>query len=232
MNDNPYAIHDDNVAAAYAPVDARVAFLRKTYTLLLAGILTFAGTLFLAGVQGSPVYNMAMSMQGINPFLYAGIFIGGAILVHAMAEKPFGIVFFFLFAFLFGLLSAPLVLMASSISPDLVSTAALMTALMFTGLTAYVFKSGKDFAFLGGILMTLLFGMFGVAICGWLFGFSLGIWFSYLGVAIFSGYILYDTSNILKRYPTTAHVSAAMVLFVDVILLFKHILIILMSSRD
>ncbi len=40
MNDNPYAIHDDNIAAAYAPVDARVAFLKKTYTLLLAGILT------------------------------------------------------------------------------------------------------------------------------------------------------------------------------------------------
>ena len=38
--------------------------------------------------------------------------------------------------------------------------------------------------------------------------------------------------DLLKRYPTTAHVSAAMVLFVDVILLFKHILIILLSSRD
>jgi len=232
MNDNPYAIHDDTIAAAFAPVDARVAFLKKTYTLLLAAVLTFAGTLCLAGIEGSPLYNMAMSLSRMNPLLYAAVFIGGAILVHAMAERPFGIVFFFGFAVLWGLLSAPLVLLASNIAPDLVSTAALMTTLVFTGLTAYVFKSGKDFGFLGGMLWTAMFGMFGVAICGWLFGFHIGVWFSYLGVALFSGFILYDTSNILKRYPTTAHVSAAMVLFVDVILLFKHILIILLSSRD
>ena len=48
---------------------------------------------------------------------------------------------------------------------------------------------------------------------------------------MFSGFILYDTSNIMRRYPTNAHVSAAMELFVDVIMLFKFIVIMLMN-RD
>lgn len=231
MNQNPYAIHDDNVAAIHAPVDARVAFLKKTYLVLLGGVLTFAGTLFLAGIEGSAMNSFARSMPQ-NPWIYMALFIGGSIVVHAMAEKPFGIVIFFLFAVLWGLLSAPMIMMFAAHAPDVISSASIITALIFTGLTAYVFKSGKDFGFLGGMLWTVMFGMLGVAICGWIFGFQMGVWYSWIGAALFSGFILYDTSNILKRYPTNAHVSAAMVLFVDVILLFKNLLFILMASRD
>ena len=46
-------------------------------------------------------------------------------------------------------------------------------------------------------------------LAGWLFGFHLGLWFSVLGVLLFSGYVLYDTSRILHHYPTDAHVPAA-----------------------
>ncbi|MCH7580373.1 MAG: Bax inhibitor-1 family protein [Chloroflexi bacterium] len=101
----------------------------------------------------------------------------------------------------------------------------------FTGITFYVFKSGKTFHFLGGILYVLGFGMLGLAIAGMLFGFSIGIWYCYLGAALMAGFMLYNTSNILNRYPTTAHVSAAMVLFVTIVVFFKYILIILMSRE-
>ena len=189
-------------------------------------------TLALAGIPGTPIYTWAMSMAGMNPWLQCGLFIGGAIVVHSMAGKTFGAAFLFAFAVLWGVLSAPLILLAQQVAPDIIPTAALMTALIFTGLTAYVFKSGKDFGFLGGILWTGLIGLFAVALCGWLFEFNTGVWTSYFGVLLFAGFILYNTSNILKRYPTTAHVSAAMVLFVDVIMMFKNLLLILLSSRD
>src|SRR5690606_26522836 len=98
--------------------------------------------------------------------------------------------------------------------------------------TIYVFASGKDFSFLGGALAIALFGLLALGIGGWLFGFELGVWYSIGGALLFSGYILYDTSRILLHYPPTAHVSAAIVLFTDVVILFKHVLMILLRSRD
>ena len=38
IDNNPYAVTDDNVVAAHAPTEARVRFLQKTYSLLLAAI--------------------------------------------------------------------------------------------------------------------------------------------------------------------------------------------------
>lgn len=229
--ENPYNLQDGGLlAAADAPVEARVEFLRKTYTTLLTAILIFAATLWAAG-EITPVKNLMISLV-VNPWLTLAIYIGGAIAVHALAEKPgIGIVVFYAFAAVWGLISAPLILMVAENQPHVITQAALATAIIFTGLTAYVFKSGKDFAFLGGMLFTAMWGLFGLAILGLIFGFTMGTWVSYAGALVFSGFILYDTSNILHRYPTTAYVSAAMVLFVDVIILFKNLVMIFLD-RD
>ena len=108
----------------------------------------------------------------------------------------------------------------------------MITAVIFMGLTAYVFMSGKDFSFMGGFLAIAVVGLIITGLVSMFMGGGVGIWYSYAAAAIFSGYILYDTSRILHHYPTTAHVSAALVLFVDVVILFKHILIILASNDD
>ena len=230
---NPHAIFDDSVVAADAPTEARVAFLKKTYGLLLAAILVFAGTLFVAG-QAGPVRDLAIALYEAGWILCMVLLIGGAYAVHAVAHTRMGLPVFFAYAFFFGLLMAPLIFFVGGTDGGgtIIGQAALITAFVFTGITAYVFKSGKDFAFLGGFLVAGLMGMLGLALAGMIFGFGMGIWYSYFGAALFAGYILYDTSNILRRFPTNAHVSAAAHLFVDVILLFQHILIILAASRD
>ena len=75
--------------------------------------------------------------------------------------------------------------------------------------------------------------MVGLLIAGFMFGFELGLWFSVLGVLLFSGLVLYDTSRILHHYPTTAHVPAAIQLFVALIMLFQYVLLLLLSlNRD
>ena len=53
-------------------------------------------------------------------------------------------------------------------------------------------------------------------------------------IGLMSGWILYDTSNILHHYPTDMHVAAALELFADIALLFWYIiqLVMEMSSRD
>lgn len=236
---NPYA-YAGEVPAAQAAVEERVAFLRKTYTLLLAGILTFAATLWAAG-SVEPVRGMAEGLAKVifgsrwGWLLYAGLFIGGSMAVHAFAEKkPLNVVLFFGFAFLMGLLISPLVYMvlAQSDGVRTVNQAALLTALVFAGLSAYVFFSGRSFSFLGGALSIGSIALFGIFIIGGLTGgLGGGTWISGFVVALMAGYILYDTDAILRRYPTTMHVAAACVLFVDVIILFKHLLF-LLARRD
>ena len=227
---NPYSLA--NVPAAHAPADARAMFLQKTYGLLLLGILGFAATLWAAGNVES-VARLARGLYELSPWVSLIVILGGSFVVHAVADKsPLNLVAYFTYVFLFGLLLAPLVLYAAHTQPQVLTQASILTAIVFTGLTGYVFVSKKDFSFLGGALTIGIFAMFGIAIAGMIFGFSPGLWYSVLGVVLFSGYVLYDTSKILLHYPVHRHVSAAIVLFVDVINLFVHILRLMMSRRD
>lgn len=237
-NENPYAFGVSNVPAADAPVAERAAFLQRTYMLLLAGVAAFAATMWAAG-NVAPVRDMMMSLwttvqSGIVGMLvYFGIYFGGAWAVHAFAErKPINLVLYFAFAFAMGLLTAPIVLWATALDPTLIGQAGLLTLLTFSGLTAYVFITGKDFSFLRGILSMATWVLMAAVIIGAISGFSFGLWTSVALIVFFVGYILYDTSMVLHHYRSTQHVAAACVLFVDVILLFKQILMLLIHLRD
>lgn len=228
---NPYTLQH-LVSAADAPVTERLAFLQRTYGLLLAGILCFAGTLWAAGNVES-VSNLAAALWGTNRWLVIVLILGGSWAVHSLADKyPINLVAYFTYAFMFGLLLAPIVLYAAHSQPMVLAQASILTTFVFVGLTAYVFFTRKDFSFLGGALSIGLFAMIGIAIAGMIGGFQMGLWYSLFGVVLFSGYVLYDTSKVLHHYPTNRHVSAAIVLFVDVVLLFKYILMMFLRSRD
>jgi FtsH-binding integral membrane protein len=62
----------------------------------------------------------------------------------------------------------------------------------------------------------------------------LGIWFSAAMIVFASGYILYDTSNVLHHYRTDQYVAASLALFASVALLFWYVLriMIALSNRD
>ncbi|MHC4897754.1 MAG: Bax inhibitor-1/YccA family protein, partial [Planctomycetota bacterium] len=172
-----------------------------------------------------------------NPWMPLIVLIGGSILVHAVATKPcINLLAYFAFVFFFGLVSAPLILFVLAASPaegqTIISQAALLTALIFIGLSAYVYYSGKDFGFLGGILWVSCLGLIAVGLMGYFMGFTLGLWYSGAAVLVFSGYILYDTSNILRRFPTNMYVGAALELTIDVILLFKNLVFLLWSLQS
>ena len=51
-------------------------------------------------------------------------------------------------------------------------------------------------------------------------------------VLLFSGFILYDTSNIMRYYATDEHVSATLALYLDVLNLFIALLSILGIMSD
>ena len=58
---------------------------------------------------------------------------------------------------------------------------------------------------------------------------SLGIPFSVAMIALAGGWILYDTSNVMKHYRIGQHVAASLALFASVAILFYYILRLLMQ---
>jgi FtsH-binding integral membrane protein len=117
--------------------------------------------------------------------------------------------------------------------PGVIPNAALLTLLIFGGLTATVLLTRKDFSFLRGALMIGTLAAFGAIFGGILFGFTLGLFFSIVMVVLACGYILYYTSQILAHYRPSAYVAAALALFASVALLFWYVLSTLMHlSRD
>lgn len=228
-NQNPF-VQEHALPASEAGITERAQFLQRTYSWLLGGILGFCAVLG-AYDHVEIVHDAANAL--FSPIVRIVVLLALAFGVHAVAEKhPINIAAYVVYVVVFGLLVAPIVGMANAMNPNLVTQASIITAVTFLGLTVYVFTSGKDFSFLGGALRMGLFALIGVALAGWMFGFSVGVWYSVAAALLFCGFILYDTSAILHHYPTTAHIAAAIVLFTNVVLLFKNILILLMSQDD
>ena len=128
----------------------------------------------------------------------------------------------------------PLLHIASNFGGEaVIPIAGTLTLIVFTGLTAVVMLTGADFSFLRVGLSIAGLAAFGVAVCAVLFGFAganaMNIPFSAAMVLLASGYILYDTSNVLHHYRIGQHVAASLALFASVALLFYYILRILMA---
>ena len=116
-------------------------------------------------------------------------------------------------------------------APGVITSAAGVTLAGFAGLTAIAFISRKDFSFLGSFLKWMgLCALLGI-VASLIFGFSLGTWFSVAMVGFAGAAILYDTSNVIRKYPEDMYVAAALQLFGSVALMFWYVLQIFMS-RD
>jgi FtsH-binding integral membrane protein len=128
------------------------------------------------------------------------------------------------------LIFAPLLYIATYFSdPTVLPTAAILTLLLFGGLTTIAFTTRTDFTFLGGILKIAGFVALGLIICSVLFGFTLGLLFSVAMVVFASAAILYDTSKIMRHYATHQYVAASLELFASVALLFWYLLRMVMA---
>jgi FtsH-binding integral membrane protein len=110
---------------------------------------------------------------------------------------------------------------------EILNQAAILTLSLFSGLSAVVLLTKKDFSFLRSGLAIGFFIALGLIIAGTLFGFNLGLWFSAGMVVLASGSILYQTSNMVHKYSEDQYVAASLGLFASLMLLFWYILSIL-----
>ena len=115
--------------------------------------------------------------------------------------------------------------------PGTILSAAMSTAGLFAMLTLVVFFTRKDFSFLRSSLTFGLLAAIGFIATAAVFQFALGPIFMYAMIALFCGYILFYTSNILHHYRIGQHVAAALALFASVMMLFWYILQLFMSRE-
>ena len=216
----------------------RVDFYKKTYSHVAGGVLVFVIFEYLL-LQSETIVSFMLSMTQGYKWL---IMLGGFMFITSYAERmtmkstdkntqysAFGL-YILAQAFIF----VPLIYIAMfymDSGPELLNQAAIVTLALFTGLSAVVFMTKKDFSFLKTGLTVGFFIAIGLIIAGTLFGFNLGLWFSVGMCLLAGGAILYQTSNLVNKYSTDDYIPAALGLFASLMLLFWYVLQIFMS-RD
>ncbi|WP_418636300.1 Bax inhibitor-1 family protein [Winogradskyella sp.] len=217
----------------------RVAFYKKTYSHVAAGVLVFVLFEYLL-LQSETVVEFMLSMtQGYKWLLMLGGFMLATNYAEGMAMRTtdrnkqylaYGIYIFFE-----ALIFVPILYIVTELmgpeGSDLLYQASIVTLALFTGLSATVLMTKTDFSFLKTGLTIGFFIAIGLIIAGSLFGFDLGLWFSVGMCLLAGGSILYQTSNLVKTYGVEDYIPAALGLFASLMLLFWYILRIFMS-RD
>ncbi len=234
---NPYA--NQGYTAAEAGVDERAAFIVKTYMHLVGAIFAFVFLEVAIFTLGFDQVFLAV-LNTLPPrfawLIVLGAFMGVGWVANRWAQNTTSPQMAYaglgLYILAETIIFIPLLHIAVNYaSADVLPTAAIVTLIIFGGLTGIVFVTRKDFSFLRGVLGVAALGAFAVIACSILFGFSLGVLFSGAMVVLAGGYTLYYTSNVLHHYRTDQHVPAALALFSAIALLFWYILQIFMRRR-
>jgi modulator of FtsH protease len=228
--------------------EERLAFLKKVYGLFTGSVLLSAVGAMIALYAGTESSNIVVEGMRVPPLvaLVAGspiiafVAVLGIIFGASAVRKVRGLNVLALFgmAFLLGIIFAPSLFVAQlsagmggTLSASPIRDAFLLATLMFGGLTGYVAVSKKDFSYLGGALTMGVFVIIGASILNIFVGSSvLGLAIASVGLILFGGYVLYDTSRILRSEERDA-VGGAMQLYLDFLNIFLFLLRILGSRR-
>ncbi|MGB0896267.1 MAG: Bax inhibitor-1/YccA family protein [Flavobacteriaceae bacterium] len=226
----------------HAPVstlsdEAKVAFYKKTYGHVAGGVLAFfIAEYFL--LQSAPIVEFMFSMtQGWRWLIMLVAFMLMTNYAETTAlktnDKNKQYLAYGVYILAEALIFIPILFIANSYTngAELLNQAAIVTLSLFSGLTAIVFVTKKDFSFLRSFLTVGFFIALGLIVAGLLFGFDLGLWFSVGMCVLAAGSILYQTSNLIHKYTNEQYIPAAIGLFASLMLLFWYVLRIFMS-RD
>ena len=204
--------------------------LKNTYLLLSATLI------FSAAMAGVAVANDA---QFINPFMWLAVVFGLLFAINRTSEGPMGLVLTFAFTGWMGYWLGPIISMYTAAHGGQIVMQALGgTGLIFFALSGYVLTTRKDFSFMRGFLfaglMILFFGSLFYLAANYLFGFyvsGLSLAISAGAVLLFSGFILYDTSTILRGEQTN-YIMATVGMYLNIYNIFVHLLHLISAFDD
>jgi FtsH-binding integral membrane protein len=240
MRDEAYDL-DFRASAAHAIASERAAFVRRVYMHLAGSVLALIGVeaLLINLVDHRTILQLMLGKPWswlVVMLLFMGAGFVARIWAQSRSAPALQYAGLALYIFAWAIMFLPLIIICTILpnSENVIPQAGILTGAVFGGLSLAVFVTRKDYSFLAPVLCVGSLIALGVIIAAICFGFSLGLFFCFAMVALISGYILYDTSNVMLHYPTDMHVAATLELLADVAMLFWYIAQILMSlnSRD
>jgi len=240
---NPY--QNWGTIAARAETSERADFIRKTYLHLAGAVAAFMA--IEAVLLNAPFAGKMAAFMFTGRwtwFVVLGAFMVVSVVAQKWAQSSTSVGTQYLGLGLYVVAEAviflPLLYIANTHFTNVhdgwsaIQVAAVITGVIFGGLTAIVFVTAADFSFLRTGLMFAMFAALGIAVCSAIFHFNLGVPFVGALVVVAGGYILYHTSQVLHHYCIGQHVAASLALFASLALLFWYVLQLVMSlsSRD
>lgn len=200
-------------------VDERLAFLGKVYGFFLLSLLTAACGVLIG------LHPVILHFVGGHYAIFSFVEIGLLCAASRLMYKPginkgalFG------FAFFSGVTLGPIMYSLMAVaggSPILIYKALGLTGTIFIGLTVYVHVTKTDFSYLGsaliiGLIILLVMMLFYFVFPGNVFDLII----SGIGAALFSGFVLYDTSRIMHRLAGNQYIEGALSLYIDFLNIF------------
>lgn len=193
--------------------------LRNTYA-LLSMTLVFSAVMAFVSIAVGASHGMGLiaSIVGIVMLWFV---------LPRTANSATGIPVIFAITGLLGFGLGPIVAYYLAANPSVVMTALGGTGVIFLGLSGYALTTRKDFSFMAGFLMVGLFVVLGAALLN--IFLEMPVLFLVVNAAIImimSGFILYETSNIINGGERN-YIMATASLFLSLINMFQALLHIL-----
>jgi uncharacterized protein len=211
----------------------RSTFITKTYAHLVLAVLTFMGIeSFLLNSEAAR--GLASSLFSNWIVIFMGFMLISWVATRFAHSKSKAVQYggLGLYVVMWSIMFLPLMMLAQQMAHgenDLIFKASMITLSGFFALTAIAFVTRKNFSFLRGFIMWGGFIAIGLIACSFIFGLSLGVWFSAAMVGLAGAAILYDTSNVIHEYDEDQYVGAALQLFASLALMLWYVLQLVMS---
>lgn len=197
----------------------------RSFALSLA--FAFLGTM--AGVYVPPVLFMPLAILELVMLLSATFF---------RRKKAVSYSFLYIFTFISGITIYPVVAHYLALSgANTVLLAFASTTTVFTGLAIYATKTKRNFTFLGGFLLAALLALVAISVFNifWPLSTTGMLAYSFIGVMVFSGYVLFDFNRMKRHGVRPEEVPLmALSLYLNFVNLFLDLLRIfgILSSKD
>lgn len=217
-----------NAGGVSLPI-AQNTVLRNTYWLLALTMLpTIAGAFVGMQLNFFALFRAAPIM---TPLLMFAAMLGSLFIVTRLRNSGWGVVALFAFTFIAGVFLTPILTVAAGLrnGGQLVGLAGGMTAAIFFAMAAIATVTKRDFSFMGKFLFIGVILLIVASLANLFFQIpALSVTISAIAVLIFSAYILYDVSNIVRGGETN-YIMATMGLYLNVYNIFVSLLNLLMA---
>ena len=219
-------ILDSNNESSYASLDSGLIKLRRNTFILLSVmmVLTMAIAWFTSVFLPEELNTKTMILGGITAFI--------AVFISSLrANKPDALFWSMLLALGVGACLGASLSVFIAVNPNAVLNAGVAAVSIFGTLSIYTIISGKDFRKWGAFLLMAVIGLVITSLVNIFFTQSslISLATSYIGVLIWSAFIMYDISAMNKGY-NKSYVSIAIGLYLSIINLFQSLLHIFSGS--